>query len=183
MLVKRSFQGSETNPKRRALEPLLHDIMRLLQEQSQDVRALRKQGADSDARWRKTQKDMIHAFSRHLEVFRKEQVQAVCRSGEAEKQKLEDDAAAQKQQIEDAAAVQKQQVEDHIAAEKRKLEDHGKQEKARIDARQQQDVARIEAYRQKEVARIDTHQKEVVEMMNCMSKAVAFKADLDRIED
>lgn len=135
--------------------------MRVLQEQSQDIRALRRRGADSDARWRKTQKDVIHAFSRNLEDFRREQVQAVCRSGEAEKQKLEDDAAAQKQQ-----------VEDHIAAEKRKLEDRGEQEKARIDARQQQDVARIEAY-----------QKEIVEMMNCMSKAVAFKADLDWIED
>ncbi|KAL7893277.1 hypothetical protein HDV64DRAFT_272792 [Trichoderma sp. TUCIM 5745] len=181
--LKRSFQGSETNPKRRALEPSLHDIMRVLQEQSQDIRALRKQGADYDARWRKTQKDVIHAFSRNLEDFRKEQVQALCRSGEAEKQKLEDDAAAQKQQIEDDAAAQKQQVEDHIAAEKRKLEDRGEQEKARINARQQQDVARIEAYQQKEVARIEAHQKEMVEMMNCMSKAVAFKADLGRIED
>ncbi|KAK4072889.1 uncharacterized protein Triagg1_5566 [Trichoderma aggressivum f. europaeum] len=130
--------------------------MRVLQAQSQDIRALRKQGADSDARWRKTQKDVIHAVSRNSEEFRKEQVQAVCRSGEAEKQKLEDDAAAQKQQV----------------------EDRGEQEKARIDARQQQDVARIEAYRQREVARIKAHQKEMVEMMHCMSKAVAFEADL-----
>ncbi|KAL7919768.1 hypothetical protein ACQKWADRAFT_315377 [Trichoderma austrokoningii] len=181
--LKRSFHGSETNPKRRALEPLLHDIMSVLQEQSRDIRALREQGADSDARWRKAQKDVIHAFSRNLEDFRKEQVQAVCRSGEAEKQRLEDDAAAQKQRIEDGAAAQKQQVEDHIAAEKRKLDDRGEQEKARIDARRQQDVTRIEAYRQKEVARIEAHQKEQVEMMNCMSKAIAFKADLGRVED
>lgn len=154
------------------MEPSLHDIMSVLQ----------KHGADSDARWQKTQ-DAIHAFSRNLEDFKKEQVQAMCRSGEAEKQKLEDDAVAQKQKIEDDAAAQKQQVENHIAAEKRKLEDRGEQEKARIDARQQQDVARIEAYRQKEVARIKARQKDIVEMMNRMSKAVAFKADLGRIED